>query len=184
MTEDTITKLGKFITASEGRDAVHIAVAPVVSASDFYLPPGHPIGFVEGSTEKVVSNLQTPIGIVDPFLPDYVVKNRRFWMFLRPATITSLRHVWTHPAFPEEITKTGINKAYAEAWLRSFIASHGEVSYEAVLDMILRGPEGDLNALCFGEQISGSIPNEFWDKVEIVTGQPMKWRPTHFRCAC
>jgi hypothetical protein len=80
------------------RDAVHVAVAPVVAAA--HLLPGQHVGVLAdgraGADEE-------PIGVVDPFLTEAVRPGQRFWLLLYPGTITSLRHVWTHPAFTVKV---------------------------------------------------------------------------------
>jgi hypothetical protein len=43
------------------------------------------------------------MAIVDPFRTDIVKANARFWLCLKPNTITGLRHVWTHPEMPENL---------------------------------------------------------------------------------
>ena len=86
--------LGKLIEEDAHRDAVHIAVAPVEAACP--LSRGQHVGFAPDG--KAVPSTE-PIGIVDPFLTADVATGQRFWLFLFPNTITSLRHVWTHPAF-------------------------------------------------------------------------------------
>jgi hypothetical protein len=91
-------RLGQLITDGDRRrDAIHIAVAPVTAAER--LAPGRHVGLVgEGGTE-LVGPCDRPIGIVDPFLAEDVEPGQRFWLFLYPGTIVSLRHIWTHPAF-------------------------------------------------------------------------------------
>lgn len=87
-------QLGKVIEGPAGRDAIHVAVAPVVAG--VFLEPGQHVGLFADGTAKPT---KPHIGIVDPFLTQPVEKGERFWLFLYPNTVTSLRHVWTHPAF-------------------------------------------------------------------------------------
>lgn len=77
------------------RDAVHVAVAPVLANEP--LSPGDHISLVGGRATK---SGQT-IGIVDPFLEAGVHRGDKFWMFMYPETVTGLRHEWDHPAFVE-----------------------------------------------------------------------------------
>lgn len=88
--------LGKLVTGPAGRDAVHVAVAPVQAAGALF--PGERVGLRPGGTAGRVPDREE-IGIVDPFLPDPVRPGETFWLCLFPGTVTSLRHVWTHPAF-------------------------------------------------------------------------------------
>jgi hypothetical protein len=92
-------RLGSLIEDGDRRrDAIHIAVAPVMAAER--LLPGQHVGLVSGDTEHVgAMEPNRCLGIVDPFLRQPVEEGQRFWLFLYPNTITSLRHYWAHPAF-------------------------------------------------------------------------------------
>lgn len=90
-------KLGQLITDFQQKDAVHFAIAPVTAYED--LLPGEDIGFTTSSQEIVGKTANKKLGIVDPFLRVKVKKGERFWMYLYPNTITSLRHDWEHPSF-------------------------------------------------------------------------------------
>lgn len=100
--KDTVAMLGKLVEGPVERDAVHIAVVPMVAGE--MLTRGDPIGILRDGTAGYGA---TPIGVVDPFLPHDVAKGQTFWLFLNPGSITSLRHEWTHPAFdtPEALKK-------------------------------------------------------------------------------
>lgn len=92
-----VIQVGKLIDGREERDAIHIAVAPVFAAEE--LSPGQHVGLVEAGNTELAGPCKTPLGIVDPFLTSPVPRGARFWLFLYPNTITSLRHDWTHPVF-------------------------------------------------------------------------------------
>lgn len=92
--------LGKLITTPQKRDAIHVAIAPVIAAHD--LAPGQRVGFAKKGNTELVGAGGASIGIVDPFLKEVVREGERFWLFLYPNTVTSLRHEWSHPLFAEE----------------------------------------------------------------------------------
>jgi hypothetical protein len=99
--------IGRLVAGDEGRDAVHVAIAPTTAPCE--LRPGQHVdqhGNPEGP--GVV-----PVGIVDPFLREPVRSGQRFWLFLYPNTVTSLRHEWTHPAFPTT-SPAEVNQAIKE----------------------------------------------------------------------
>ena len=130
--------LGKIITTPQQRDAIHVAVAPVVANSD--LKPGQRVGFVREGSNLVGPGVEA-IGIVDPFLSTGPRKNQEFWLFLFPETVTGMRHHWKHPAFDGE-------KAMAEEWLkeyavkvaRTYDAERGkDYAYERFMKDVLAG---------------------------------------------
>lgn len=183
-------ELGKLITdANEQRDAIHIAVVPVVALQA--LDPGEHICLVDGSNELVCSTDGDHIGIVDPFLDNSVRAGERFWMFLLPNTITSLRHDWTHPAFKPTAAQAIANMNPSERWIRDFAARVG-LGYETLLDGAAdwvrsqeRGNYGEY--LCFGGLLEGEcVPDEFWPHYEIVSGRAVKdeHRGSFFTCSC
>ncbi len=99
--KDTLDTVGTLLEGGEGRDAVHIAMFSALAAEE--LRPGERVRFANKGTHRVVTpTLANPIGIADPFLMEMVPKGGHCWIFLFPRQITGLRHVWTHPAFPEE----------------------------------------------------------------------------------
>lgn len=103
MTNKTEIALGKVIEGEFEKDAIHIALVPVVSNEQ--LAPGQSVRLFQDSQKVVESFVSGAIGIVDPFLTGLVYPGQKFWMMLFPNTITSLRHDWTHPAFTDNSNK-------------------------------------------------------------------------------
>lgn len=91
-------KFGEAPPDGAGRDAVHVAVYPAVAACR--LQPGEPVQRTESGRFEPADDGDVCLGIVDPYLTRPVSKGGRFWLCLYPNTVTSLRHEWSHPAFP------------------------------------------------------------------------------------
>ncbi len=102
MTEQYRPNLGEEPATDARRDAVHIAVAPVVAGMS--LDPGEHVAIDTDGTAWTSPPIKAmTIGIVDPFRQGMVRKGERFWLFLYPNTVTSLRHVWSHPSFSPKV---------------------------------------------------------------------------------
>ena len=99
---DALETLGMIHFKPEKRDAIHLAVEPVVAGS--ILLVGERIGIINGvaySSGHMVDDKVVPYhGIVDPFLPKPVREGESFWFVMAPRMVQSLRHVWEHPDFP------------------------------------------------------------------------------------
>lgn len=182
---DALATLGTIIDERAGRDAIHLAVEPVIAGFD--LVPGQDVGIDEG-----VAKPRRPfLGIVDPFLTKTVKKGERFWLVVYPRQITSLRHVWEHPAFADETRIAGQGesiKERSETWLREFINRSDCPPYEEVIAKALNNNETwSSEYLHFNDMDAhGEIPPEFWDHVEVVTGVKIEARnrAEYFSCSC
>lgn len=103
--DKTTPKIGTLLEGNEGRDAIHIAVAPVQAMGE--LEPGWHVVVEDGRKARMALGDEQSTGIVDPFLDCDVEKGQWFYVFLHPGTITSLRHVFTHPAFVTKVPTDG-----------------------------------------------------------------------------
>lgn len=184
---DTQKLLGKIIVGDAFRDAIHIAVAPVEAAQT--LKPGQHVGL---DTAGRAHAAESHIGIVDPLLPRNVAAGQRFFLYLYPGTITSLRHEWTHPAFPQEIILASGTKSASEAWMRKWAVEHMGYDYYGDTDK-LSDEEAYENAIRAGRNISVGpyesarefITHEWWNHWEIITGQRGEREDGHsFSCSC
>lgn len=99
--DETLDLIGKILPKGyDKRDAIHIAVLPVKVGS-VYLSPGEYMT-LNKKKEAVSASEPRAIGIIDPFLRLDAKKGDTVFCFLKPGTVTGLRHVWTHPDLSEE----------------------------------------------------------------------------------
>ena len=175
-------KLGHLIDGNQQRDAIHIAIAPVVAAE--VLHPGDRIGFVDPANPEMVRRHGIHIGIVDPFLIRRIVPGQRFWMLLFPGTITSLRHDWTHPAFSE----VSHDRGFAEQWLRVYavrISTYDtpEVAFSNLIEGLRSGEisahGSDLHSL---DDLKDA--DDLKRYAEDYLGISIDWGKFSFGCSC
>lgn len=187
VTTDALETLGTIIGNGEARDAIHLAVEPVEAGVK--LAVGAHVHLRDG--KAYATSPGEGVGIVDPFLMDAVKKGERFWLVVYPRQITSLRHVWTHPAFPAAEVSTAPKYSASEQWIRDFadrVSLHYDVLMEGAAEWV-RTNDGKWGGeyLCFGGLLEGvSVPDEFWDHYDAVTGKttPETHRGSFFTCSC
>lgn len=191
---DALATLGTIIEpGTQKRDAIHLASEPAVAGEALHT--GDHVRIKDGIAYR--TGIGEGVGIVDPFLRvAYINKGQGFWLLLYPGMINSLRHVWTHPAFPDEITApTSVTKMESELWLRKFCDGSDCPAYDTVMELIDKGTlpsteytsggEYNQDYLLFqGRDAHGTIPPEFWDHAENVLGRKLPWRPTYLSCSC
>lgn len=192
VTTDALETLGTIHEREEKRDAIHLAVEPVTAYET--LQPGMHISVKDGQAWRAPPGMG--LGIVDPFLPGPVEKGQRFWFVMYPRMVHSLRHVWTHPAFPDEVgtpaaaTDTTDEVKSAEAWLRAH-AEHIGVAYRSLLEHAEAWVESQGDDYWMGggehEYARSEFDAEgFWPRYELVTGKaaPTELRDNFFTCSC
>lgn len=160
---DALATLGTIIDDKAGRDAIHLAVEPVVAGEQLF--PGQHIRIDNG---VAVANGET-YGIVDPFLKGSVGAGQRFWFVIYPRQITSLRHVWEHPAFaPDVRNNEGMSIAEAEAWLRNY-ADEIDETFSSLL-------EAADDWVSSGDYFYGSKTGDYYGKFEGEGTHPDFWK--------
>lgn len=188
---DPIKSIGQLLKGHEQKDAVHMAIVPVIAGE--YIAPGSKVALVIDTTDQVENaecavRTVKPIGVLDPFLEQGANKGDRCWLFLYPGTVTGMRHEWRHPAF-KDTTQEQADKSESVAWLRDF-ADKWNFDYD---DMIENAQQhegyivaGGIDLHSRGELDAGDEEN-FWYHIEVLTG--FKATPDHresfgWSCSC
>lgn len=181
--------LGKIIETEQERDAIHVAVAPVIAGERLY--PGQPIGLMDGGG-RATSN-GPHVGIVDPFLTAPVFDGQRFWMCLFQNTVTGMRHHWAHPAFggpqPSETASAspiGVDEAASVKWIAAFAEKLDET-----YDGLMLAAQQYVDYGSFTRDDSETYKEfwdefpEFWKHWAVVTGRDAPEEGgAFFTCSC
>lgn len=177
MSDKYLPNIGALAEDAAQRDAIHIAVAPVVAAEVLY--PGQDAG--------AAGTQASPVGIVDPYLKGRVLPGQRFWLFLYPNTITALRHEWTHPAFGASPT-AGADRLLAEAreWITDF-ANEFDMTYDGIIRAAHAWLDDGKYVILSYDTPSRAYNDskEFWEKFRIVSGRHAEHNEdSFFSCSC
>lgn len=206
---DALDTLGTLIDDKQKRDAIHLAVEPVIAGE--YLRAGQEI-YVDNGYAYNATKQRPATGIVDPFLrgdDQFIKGGQRFWFIMLPRTVRSLRHVWSHPDFPDEgpaVQKPEVtSKEASEKWLREFCAKADCPPFDIVMACVRDGNVREVEEFEWDGETStdtrtgyldseymhfngwdahSAIPPEFWDHAENYLGVKIETRPSYFSCSC
>lgn len=193
---DALETLGTSgLSDKEARDAIHLAVEPVIAGERLYA--GQDIGLLNGVAFVANDAGKNPVkalGIVDPFLKNPVQQGERFWLVVYPRQIKSLRHVWEHPDFPSASSPHGralIGKMFDEAkesidWIEKYAAGL-DVEYAWLMDAANSYQSHGNHS--YHPEDSGRfegtwVPEAFWTHWSIVTGRVATSDGSFFTCSC
>ena len=176
-------KLGEFIHGDASRDAVHVAVLPVIADGSY--KPGTPVGFSPGSSEEVRGAGVMLVGIIDPFLKRSVKSGERCWMFLFPNTVTGMRHCWSHPDVPDE-TPVAVCRTDGVPYAISIVAERMGKSVEKMLEIADRYAETGESFFNGDDKSYNDFSwDEFWNAYRFYRNAPdVVTGGAPFRCAC
>lgn len=204
---DALATLGSIIDKNAKRDAIHLAVEPVVAGET--LSAGQDVGRKADGTFGSTGIKGKFLGIVDPFLRGRVHIGDRFWLIMYPRQISSLRHVWAHPDFPDEVEVKAVPmpnakeivekhkkniKMETSAWkaakerLQEFASELNE-SYASLMEHATEYVESGTYWSAGDKFESIEMPIHFWDDFELVTGMTVpdksdEWYGYFFSCSC
>jgi len=176
--------LGKAPTDNAERDAIHVAVVPMVASENLH--PAQRVGVVAdgiaGPTDKIV-------GIVDPYLTGVVVKDTSFWLCLLPGTVTGMRHHWSHQAFSDALSQgDDTEKSKSEQWLREYAKRANPYDSESdAFERLLSGLRlGEL--YFYGSDLHGLYDvddaEELKRHAEVYLGIQIDYSRFSFSCSC
>jgi len=186
--------LGELADATSQRDAIHIAVLPVKAGEHLYPSAYVRVVVVDGVFTAFASRRDhaNAIGVVDPFLDGEkgVDEGQHCFVCLKPYTITSLRHEWTHPKLEAMLNAKLPDNAHdaAVAYITE-IADVVGISYEAIMEGARRHCESEEYFHRGDDESYNSVDTrqwkKFWSHFHTLTGlTPPKDAGSFFSCAC
>lgn len=189
-------KLGEIIEADRvvERDAIHIAVIPLEAHDE--IDRGAFIRLkLNGKATQCEGD--ESIGVADPYISDWCIEpGQKFWACLKPGSITSLRHEWTHPAFPAAALTLDPNsiagqvaRKLGETESERYIKDEGveiDLTFEEMLQVARDYAKNGNYHNTGSNEAQLRDAAQFWKHYEIVTGEkvPNSSKDSFFSCSC
>lgn len=177
-------KVGQIIEGEAERDAIHVPVIAVIAGD--YLNPGEHVGLQGSKRNRTAVRNADNVGIVDPFLKQTVNRGQKFWLFVYPGSITSLRHNWEHPALekvdddPDLQASMRWMEEIADRFQRREPEPYEWLMEEA--DRVVRGEESYIT-FSTDSYIGAFSADEFWHHYQVIRGKAAT--PGNvFTCVC
>lgn len=182
---EPLQSIGKILTGDERRDAVHIAIAPIEAA--VAIKAGDHVSVTDGKASPCEPAVES-VGIADPYLLRTIKPGERFWLFLHPYSVTSIRHEWTHPSLPDQAPMSA-SRVVAER-----VAAMCGKTYEALMDDSRQFSDSTKNStwpdyIMDNSERYKDVSAEdwvlFWQHFTEITGEVVKEHDSApYSCSC
>lgn len=194
--EQVLNLVGHLIPSEEKveRDAIHVAVLPVIASMN--LKRACWLEFTYEDNIQHVTNARSwalAVGVADPFHQRINIEvGTRFLMFMKPNTITGLRHDWTHPALEkamgQRMKQELLDLPSSKTWLENLAASC-DMTYSALIEELTSVARGESEYIHIGvDTPEAAYSEEIWEHYEKITNTvvpaSIKRHGAPFSCAC
>lgn len=160
------------------RDAIHVAVVPLIAGSD-KLYSGVTFKLLHGTSDiamRATYEGDDALGIINPFVKSdcgYFKAGDKVWGILFPGTVTGMTHVWKHPAFDNPPKAA----SESEQWIRQF-ADRWNFDYDNLITEATRSSKNEYDRYivadgidCHSSSDLGEDHDLFWVHLAVLTGK-------------
>ena len=167
MAKDNAMTIGNPVGHTGVRDAIHSPIISAVAKED--MRAGCQVALNDALEATPAQYLCGAIGVIDPYLARDVKAGEKVWVMLRPGSISSLTHRWTHPLIKESEAVIPETER-ARIRLEEFAEKILHVSLEEMLETIENCRHGGDPLYDHGYEGESEYAG-FWADYETYTGK-------------
>lgn len=165
---DNAKTVGTVISHNGVRDAIHVPIISVIAAER--LAPGDWVT-IDKDNAAFKADRNSAVAIIDPYLQWWANAGELVWAFLRPGSITTLTHHWTHREIADSPASIPVREL-ARARLEKFATDDLGVTLDKMLATIDLCSIGDEHRLVNGDYYGLDEYSGFWSDYVLYTGKP------------